>query len=158
MEIANGDYWLVGSFYNDHTSEIYNSSSGNFVSGPALPGDGMNTGPCAVRISDELSFVAGDKTYIYDWGTGTFEDISEPDVMTSPGLGAICGLATSSTGYYEANESKFLRIEFPFRKHPPIPRNFAVFRYSTRFLKLGARIVLLREVFRNIPVRYGAIK
>ena len=61
-----------------------------------LPQDGLNSGPCAVRISDEKIFYGADKSYILNVGSMTFEETA--DEIPYGSYQAICGLATKSTG------------------------------------------------------------
>ena len=96
VEIANNNYWIAGGFEIASTSELYIAESASFVEGPSIPSDARNTAPCAVRISDDLSFYAGQGSYIYDWTTATATPTATP--IPAEAYGSICGLAIASSG------------------------------------------------------------
>ena len=117
VRISGGDYWLPGSYYSNavDTSEIYVSTNNSFVFGPQLPDDSLNQFPCAVRITDDLSFVANERAFIYDWTADTLTET--PTAMPFESREAQCGYAERSNGQPEtpAGATKAKREQGEYR-------------------------------------------
>ena len=95
-ELAPGTYWIMSGLDEDdfYTSEYY--KDGEFIPGPALPLYGFNIHPCAVQVTEDITFFGNDNAFLYRNSTGEFEDISEG--MPYPFYESSCGAATMSDG------------------------------------------------------------
>lgn len=96
VEVSPNKYWILGEFGSGSTTtEIY--EDGQFTQGPDVP-EAVSF-PCAVRITDDLTFLGGTDTtnaYVFDWRSMEFT--LYPDVLTNPARGSICGLTTDPGG------------------------------------------------------------
>ena len=70
VELPNQTYWILSGRdeVDAVTTEYY--SDGRFVEGPELPMEGYNENPCAAQLSDDLTFFANDKAFLYSQQTG----------------------------------------------------------------------------------------
>ena len=70
----------MSGYYNDgiYNSEVYNSALDEFTTGPSIPSEGANGYPCAARISDDLSFFANSRGFVYDWSQAQLVETAQP--------------------------------------------------------------------------------
>ena len=95
-ELPNDRFWILsGNQYGDqYSTEYYEDNT--FISGPRITDEGYDFYPCAVQISDDLTFFANGASYIYSAERGTFETTNEQ--MLFPSKNSACGAATTADG------------------------------------------------------------
>ena len=96
VELANGTFWVLGSYVypEKYTSELY--QEGGFVQGPELPHDNADIVGCAAHVTDSVTFYAKYASYLYDGDGGEF--VRTSDSMPEDADHAFCGTITREDG------------------------------------------------------------
>ena len=90
VRLPDGRYWILGGQESEETSEHY--IDGEFVPGPALPSDGSNSHPCAVQVTEDLTFFGNRKGYLYSASANEFVETADP--MLWYAYPSMCGAVT----------------------------------------------------------------